>query len=193
MLLALYISLNCPDPAAIRAMLRRESARHPAAEVQDIYKLLFQATLGSEHATTDTAMARSWLAGEWRSLKPLPRGAAAERVVDTLAGGPYARVNLRPYRKNGGSEERLLAAFVRTGQSVHGSSEALHCAEDAAVAEARANKVSWSATSLQSFFASQRTGGDTAVHHSARYEAAYRPAYRVVALQTLTGLRILRK
>lgn len=177
----------CPGAAPTVASVRHELARFPASGPQDVYKLLFQMSLGSEHATHDPAMAREWLAREWSTLAPLPAGEPAEPLVDTLGGGPYARVNLRPYRNRGGTEPALLAAFLKTGE-MHGSRATLRCREAAVVRTARRERWPIGADALGNFFAAQHLAGDTAVDHSAPYEQRYAPAYRVVGLSELKSL-----
>ena len=61
------------DTALWTALLRAHLARYPAMQPADAYKLLHQATLGSEHAMPSRAMAEDWLT---RELSTLPAGPA---------------------------------------------------------------------------------------------------------------------
>ena len=51
-------------------LLTEHSNRYPHLQVQDVYKLLYQAAMGSGHATPDAARARSWLEEEIHHLTP---------------------------------------------------------------------------------------------------------------------------
>jgi len=103
----------CTNDGAWAALIRSHLARYPAMQPADAYKLLHQATLGSEHAMPSRAMAEQWLAREIAALPPGP----AEPTVDTLGmGGRFARIHLRPFLTAGGSPDSLLTAFVRTAQ-----------------------------------------------------------------------------
>jgi hypothetical protein len=170
------------EQAALRRLVRSQLARYPRQEVQDLYKLLHQAALGSEHAVQDTAAARRWMERELATLAPGP----AEPVVDTLSpDGHLARIHLRPYLAAGGDPEVLLEAFVRTANTYRGSPGRLERYWAEAVRMAAAGDVPFSPGDLEAFFAAQAEAGHPAVHHSAVYEEAYAPAYRVVALANL--------
>ncbi|HZW04755.1 MAG TPA: hypothetical protein VFF68_12555, partial [Anaerolineaceae bacterium] len=45
-------------------ILRAHHARYPRMQIQDEYKLIHQAALGSEHAVDSPEMARKWLIQE---------------------------------------------------------------------------------------------------------------------------------
>jgi hypothetical protein len=56
------------------AVLRAHLARYPELEVQDLYKLLYQAARGSEHAAPDPEAVRLHLTGELSSCCRLSCG-----------------------------------------------------------------------------------------------------------------------
>lgn len=167
---------------ALARILGREYARHPRMEAQDVYKLLFQAAMGSRHAGLDSAMAAQWLGRESDSL---PQG-PPEPVLDTISpDGRMVRVNLRPYLAAGGSRDALLGAFVTTARVFAGSAARLRL--DLAEAErlAGAGALPLPRAALHRYFKRMAERGYPAVEHSAAYEAAYHPAYRVVLLPLL--------
>jgi len=171
-----------PSEAALRQLVREHVTRYPALEVQDLYKLLHQATLGSEHAVADTAGVRAWMQREIAALG----GGPPEPIVDTLgAGGTYVRVHLRPYLAAGGRPERLLAAFVATANAAPPDVGRFACAHAAALQLARDGALPWPEAAVARFFSDQELAGDPSVHHSAAFAARYQPAYRVVALDLL--------
>jgi hypothetical protein len=181
-LLALPRSAPCGE-ATWRALVVRELAQHPAMEIPDLYKLLLQATMGSEHAAADSAMAREWMHRELATLGPAVPG---EPLLDTLGrDGRYARVNLRPFIARGGDPERLLDAFLETPVVAPPDTTAFRCAEVAAESLAVRGAARWPIDSLRDYFARERGAGFPAVDHSAGYVERYHPAYRVVARRLL--------
>jgi hypothetical protein len=165
------------EAVAVRSLIARQLAHFPAMEPQDVYKLLYQATMGSRHAGLDSVMAAQWLDRELRDLRAGPD----EPVLDTIStDGRMVRVNLRPYLAAGGDRGALLRAFVRTAREFHGSTTALRRQLDCVERLARAGGLPLAADSLRRLSARLRAAGYPAVEHSAAYEAAYRPAYRVV-------------
>jgi hypothetical protein len=158
-------------------------ARYPLMQAEDVYKLVHQAGLGSEHAVTDVARAREWLAHELAHLGEGP----VEPVLDPIsADGRILRVHLRPYVANGGDPARLLNAFVRTANNFQGSTDQLRI--DWAYVEqmAVAGHLPFSQAVVREYAVRMEALNYPAVHHSDAYRTAYRPAYRVIARDFLT-------
>jgi hypothetical protein len=152
----------------------------------DAYKLLHQATLGSEHAMPSRAMAEQWLAREIAALGAGP----AEPLVDTLGmGGRFARIHLRPFLASNGIPDSLLNAFVRTAQEATRDTAQLACALEAVRQMTASGVTSWSAASVDRLLGETRAAGYPAMHHSDAFEAAYHPAYRVVSV-TLVSVAV---
>jgi hypothetical protein len=165
-------------------LIRDHLARYPLMEPVDLYKLLHQAALGSEHAVRDTAGVREWLDQELATMGPGP----AEPLVDSLrADGRIVRVHLRPFAAAGGDPEALLRAFIATG-SIRGDPDDLRRAGEVAVRLARENALPWADTTISALFAGLAAQGYPAVHHSETFMEHYRPAYRVVAGGLLRGV-----
>ena len=147
-------------------------------ETEDLYKLLHQGATGSEHAVESHGAARRWLQREMATLGEGP----PEPMVDTIApGGAHVRVHLRPFLAAGGNPERLLAAFVTTANQVSAPVSRLRCALSTAEGLAAEGELPFDAGQLAAYFDSQRAAGYPAVHHSDRFVAHYRPAYRVIS------------
>ena len=149
-------------------------------DIPDALKLLQQATTGSEHAVTDMASATAWTAREWSTMGTGP----VEPIIDTLgANGRYARVHLRPYRDAGGNPEALTTAFIAAANQSPPDTALLACAIAAVTPT-----VPWDSTRWRTDTERWQRSGYPAMHHSARYEAAHLPAYRVVRLEDVPTL-----
>jgi len=166
------------DTALWTALLRAHLARYPAMQPADAYKLLHQATLGSEHAMPSRAMAEDWLT---RELSTLPAG-PAEPLVDTLGAGGFARIHLRPFLAAGGVPDSLLNAFVRTAQEARRDTTQLACALLAVSEMTGSGETGWSRDDVDRLLGEAQAAGYPAMHHSDAFEAAYHPAYRVVSV-----------
>jgi len=153
-------------------VLRDHLSRYPAMQVQDVYKLIHQAAMGSEHAVSNMAGVRQWMERELAEMGVGPD----EPVMDPISeDGQILRVHLRPFVAQGGDPELLLNAFIRTANEFHGDVDVL--------------KKYWNIVTGMDYFPpaemvefveSVRTQNYPAVHHSPEYERLYRPAYRVV-------------
>jgi hypothetical protein len=154
-------------------------------EIQDLYKLLFQAVMGSEHAISSLDAARSWLN---RELENLPEG-PVEPAIDVISpDGAIVRINLRPFIQSGGDPSSLLDAFVRTANEYRGTREMLWLYWSFAERLAEDGELSFERADMQAFFKRVEEEDFPAVHHSTRYENAYHPAYRVIKQDYLETL-----
>lgn len=157
-------------------------------ELQDLYKLLHQGALGSEHAVPGYQQVVDWLTSEVARLAAEGPSAAdlPGPLIESVApGGEIVRVHLRPYLAAGWDTGPLLEAFVRTAAEFPRSEERLVLFAGIAEAMARAGQLSVDPDSLRQFFRSREREGFPAMHHSEAFEAEYRPAYRVVARSLL--------
>lgn len=178
-LLLLVTTAVPPAPAqqedAFRAVVVHEWKARPAGGLPDLYKLVYQASMGPAHIGLDSAMARDWLAREWTSLDS---AAAGEALLDTIAPqGAVVRLNLRPYRARGGSEAALVRAFVASARAIRPDTALL--VRRWRLLERRG--LPWSTADLRAFLARERGRGFPAPEHSAAYLKRYRPAYRVLS------------
>lgn len=173
------------EEGVFHRILSLQCKRYPFIEVQDVYKLVHQASMGSEHAVQDLDATRAYF----------------EREVDEIAGGPeepiqdiispdgrIARINLRPYLASSASLAKLFDAFVRTANEFEGSTRVLKRYCSYAQRLTGESSFAFSSTAIQAFFDQMEIQGFPAVHHSAAYALAYQPAYRVVLPEFLDSL-----
>jgi hypothetical protein len=151
--------------------------RYPRWNELDLYKLLYQAERGSEHALTDSRATSQWLEQELAHLGPGP----TEPLIDPIrADGQIVRIHLRPWLNKGLDPAVLVEAFLQTARQWQGSSTGLEAALHSA--ESMAEELGLPAMAVAECAARMKPLGFPAVHHSPTFEAEYRPAYRVVAV-----------
>ena len=152
-------------------------------EPRDVYKLLYQGILGLEHLVASPEDFAARLRAEYEDVsadntKPLWEAVRPD--------GTLGRLNLRPFKAREGDVELLTAACLRTAGQVWGMPDELRAAWATFVELCRAGQ--WPAFSLPEVLAFSvwlEDGAYPAAHHSPRYREAYRPAYRLVALEFL--------
>lgn len=171
-----------PEFAGVRRIILDEVAHHPVLEPRDLYKLLHQSAMGSEHAVDDSVAVRLWMERELTTMGPGPEAAAREPMIDTIApGGRVVLVHLRPWVAAGRSTDSLVAAFIRTAEVFVRDTALL--ARRLAIADTLAarGELPFGAAAWRDQVEGARRGGFPAVHHSDAFIQAYRPAYRVIA------------
>ena len=151
----------------------------PELRIEDAYKWLFHATRGGEHALADETAARKWLDREWQSLGPPQPDEPL--WVPLTPDGRIGRLNLRPYRAQGGAPAPLLAAFLASAESFDASPARFRRAWNALGRELKKQPVGHlTAEEWRRLDREMRAQGYPACHHSPEYEQARHPAYRVL-------------
>lgn len=166
----------------IGQLLSAHFGRYPAMQLDDVYKLLHQAALGPGHAVENPAAARKRLDEEFAAMGSGP----SEPDRDVISpDGQLVRIHLRAWLDGGGDPGVLHQAFVETANTYPASPEKLAkfcgCLGDLA----QAGGIPFTRAQVEDYFGGIAREGYPAVHHSARYREAYRPAYRVVAIDLL--------
>lgn len=166
----------------VSTLLGAHLQRYPQMQLADVYKLLHQAAMGPEHAVSDPAQALERLRAEAAALAP---GPADPRIDPISPDGRLVRVHLRAYVAGGGAIEKLAEAFVQTAASVTPAQDKLAkfcgCLGDFAATGA----IPFAREEVERFFGDLAARGYPVLHHSTVYREAYRPAYRVVAVELL--------
>ncbi len=165
-----------------RCILLEQAALRPLWQHQDLYKLAFQAALGSEHAAPGEAAARRWLDDEMAMLGASPEDLPIEGISPD---GRLVRVNLRPYFAVGGDMEGVLQAFLCTAVAWQGTRQVLQQYIDWAVELEAGGDLVFPVEEMHAFFDKMAEAGYPAAHHSAIYREKYQPAYRVVMREYL--------
>ncbi len=170
------------EPLVFPRVVTFHLERYPEMEIVDLYKLVFQAAMGSEHAAPSRDTAAEWLERELSQLGPAPEEPTTEPLSPA---GELSRVNLRKYLAEGGDVEELLGAFLATANRFEASEERLREYWGTVEVMAESGEISFAARDLKEFFAEMAERGFPAVRHSDTYRNRYQPAYRVVLLELL--------
>jgi hypothetical protein len=175
-----FLLVSCssaPDPDA--EFFLAQAAADPELRIADAYKWLFHAARGGEHAIQNEFAVRQWLDREWETLGPPQPGEPL--WLPLAADGGVGRLNLRPYRAQGGAPEPLLAAFLAGAQSFDADPARFRAAWRA-LGRALKSRPQGHLTYFEwkRLDREMRAKDYPAVHHSPEYEQARQPAYRVL-------------
>jgi hypothetical protein len=162
----------------IRDILAAHAKRYPFWGVEDLYKLIHQSAMGSEHAVKDERKVADWLVRELEEMGPGPE----EPLLDPISpDGSILRVHLRPFAQRGFDHGLLLNAFIQTAREFQGSQKRIENYKENVVELVREDKVQIDPKEIFRFFEEMKAIDYPAVHHSPVFSEHYRPAYRVVA------------
>ncbi len=168
------------DQVSWSDLVQVHARRYPFWQIQDVYKLLYQAVCGPEHALVDRQAAWERLVAEWAALDSGPAEEALFEPLRPLEG--LGRLNLRPYKAQGGKLESVWHAFCAASNRSWGTTAELEAAWEEIIAYAQVGGVAFAPADLRAFGLVQCERGFPPVHHSPVYREAYRPAYRLVLL-----------
>ena len=164
----------------------------PTFRIEDAYKWMYQATRGGEHAVPNEATARDWLDGEWSSIGP---PIVKEVIWEPLCpGDAIGRFNLRPFKAAGGRADDLLEAFLASSREYRSDEKNFVAAWNefgrrlAKKAAGNLNKKEW-----KRLDAEMRAKSYPAIHHSKPYETAKFPAYRILTLNEMHKIVLVKR
>lgn len=140
---------------------------HPAAQIQDAVKFLYQACFGGGHMIADPNAAYAYLCAEAAAL-PADRSAP---LTESL--GDYVRLDLSALRFL--LPETMNAMFVASAEDAPQDKTRF-----LALLDAFGESDWFDAAEKRAYLESYRAAGCPAIHHSESYRASYAPAYRVV-------------
>lgn len=166
------------SPKAVARLVSEHLARRPAMQVQDIYKLLYQAVRGPEHLVTVPAEFAARLRAEWEAVSADDSDPLLESI---RPDGSLVRANLRTWKARGGDLDVLAKVCLQTVRYAWGTAEDLRQAWSAFVEICRADSaMPYSLSEVLAFSRWLEEQSYPVVHHSERYHTLYRPAYRLV-------------
>ena len=163
--------------SAFQSIISYHLDQYPGMEIEDVYKLVFQAAMGSEHAVVDKDQVEHRLKAEVETMMPQPD----QSLIDPVSPDQQLiRVNLYPFTTRGGKLNRLADAFIETSRAYQPSVANLITYWEWVVEMAGTDNFAFSPGDLGDYGALQQAQQYPAVHHSPAYRRLHQPAYRVV-------------
>lgn len=172
-------------PLEIESLIDSHLALYPDMQVQDWYKLLHQASMGSRHLGVDDSLIYAYLSGEWDRIE----GSNQQPLLEYISpDSSMVRLHLRPYKEAGGTPEAVFDAMKNTWDTFEPSTVRLEEMLNELTQAASRGALNMQKETIIQFITEQKDSGFSAVHHSALYESEYRPAYRVIERQHIPEL-----
>lgn len=165
--------------------IQAKLSQRPKMELRDVYKLLYQGVLGSEHMISSSQAFTKRLVEEYNVVEP---GMSDPLWEDVRPDGKIVRVNLRPFKALSGDLEKLSAACLDTGRRKWGTVQDLRLTWQRVLTGCHSNELGgWSSNDVHEIEQLVDVKGFPPLHHSLSYRQAYHPAYRLVAAELLQG------
>ena len=166
------------DQWSVLKLVEYHQQLRPQLQVQDVYKLLYQANFGVEHLLTDTAGVRKYLLDELATMDTANQG---EQLVERISPtDEIARINLRPSRQLQLDPEKLVQAMFLSASETKPDTEGLYHDWNEFVSLVRYGFLNFPMKDVDEWDARVSAGNFQSAHHSQQYMGTYKPAYRVV-------------
>jgi len=168
----------CQDDNEIVQAVRNQLQRYPESSLQDIYKSFFQDEFGPGHLLNDTAWARKYLEYELSEMT-----STGNHVAEPCGTGKnFFRVPLDLVKDSIISDNSLFSAFMESASSFRLPDIELWKKKwvEIVIVIERMNLNLPNFDEDKKSLADMHRQGETAVHHSQKYEELYKPHYRIL-------------
>lgn len=157
--------------------LLRHAQQHPAAQLVDMVKFIYQSVLGGGHLITDEQAALERLKAE---IAGLVNEQLSQPYIEPLGGG-YCRMNLSACSE--ASPELMNRLFVQSAKAVTEDDLKRFDEQTAVLKELctqQPTTFNFTADDVERYLAEYSLTGYAPVSHSLIYHEEYKPSYRVI-------------
>lgn len=176
--LILFFLTGCTGGSTWTTIVDHHRRTYTQMELDDVYKLIYQGTLGAEHALHDTMAAKKYLFDEFRNIDTT--AFSEEPLTEVIStDSSLVRINLRPFKRQGGDVQALWGV-VMTGAHVMNPKSVLIRNWKSVCGTLSKPPFTWTPGAIADFNRKVENLHYPAMHHSETYTKTYKPAYRVV-------------
>lgn len=158
--------------------------RYPEMEVQDLYKFIYQATLGPAHLGTNEKIILSYLNREIESINADPE---IDLVENISPSGKYVRINLKKFKDKSGNIKLLANVIALSAKEKVlseriplGNMEILNKRWEMVARMVDSGDLPFDREEFRQFSDFIISNKSEIPHHSKKYRECYSPSYRVV-------------
>jgi len=168
---------STPDRIKLTELIQEQQNIKKSFEIQDAYKLIYQSVFGPGHIIVNPAMAKNYLAQEFKSIS----GSNNETLIENISvTGEIVRLNLRTYKYRNGNIDKLFQAMLRSATEISGNNEDFLALWNEFKQAVFGGELNFNKEELQIFDQKVKSESYPARHHSVAYKEANQPAYRVL-------------
>ncbi|MGC9364482.1 MAG: hypothetical protein ACP5FZ_07940 [Fidelibacterota bacterium] len=159
-------------------IVSRHLERYPEMEPVDLYKLIYQGTMGPGHLGTDSAEIQKQLEREIAIIEADKQSALIENIAPD---SEYVRIHLKKWKSLEYPAETITRAILESNRFSDSDRERLKTAWEIVHREVTTGQISVDKDKFLTIYQHVLENDYPVVHHSERYRSVYSPAYRVVS------------
>ena len=168
-----------------KAALISHYKRYPKAQLQDLFKYVYQSSFGCEHLISSPEAVEAYIKAEAETCV----SEGIEEMVEPL-DGDYCRVHLG-YLKEGLCSSTLAQFFYLSAGHVEEGKERLEEKLSALAEAVEDGLLPFEKETVAEAIVKWREAGYPACHHSEAFRTAYAPAYRLIKKEYAVFLPLL--
>ena len=174
------------DSLGLLELIEQHLGWYPRMKLRDVYKLIYQAVLGSEHLVSSSDEFSRHLQLEYERLQP----DSSQQLFEPLRpDGSLFRLNLRPYKSLQLGLARLISPLLLTPQLASGTQAELQASWNVFTVLCQQSYVqNFSESTIRQFTQQLAQQDFPAMHHSEVYRRLYQPAYRLISTHLISEL-----
>ncbi len=179
----IFNSMKSASSTNIRNAVLDEVKKYPELEIQDLYKLAYQAAMGNEHIMADTIRALKYLREELSSVE----ASGTEPLIELLrSDSAMARVNLRSFKAQKYDAQKLFSAMLKTAIEFKPSLDMLKIFLRDIEKLAEDKKLPFKKSVVSNYFKEMEKNNYPPMHHSKKVQEKYKPSYRIISGKEIT-------
>ena len=159
-------------------IIQQHIKRYSDFEIQDLYKMLYQASCGPGHILKNQDNAQNHLKELWNELGKVFPGEPLIEIIDPQ--GEMIRINLRIYKKLGNQFESLLFMWLQSAREFKVDKQPLDAYGKLISKFAIDTEIHFSTGNIERYWNRMRSMSYPTVRHSKNYLQSHCPAYCVL-------------
>jgi hypothetical protein len=177
------------NPEVVYSLVHQHLNWYPLMELRDVFKLLYQGVLGSEHLVTLADDFKLALRAEFDTLTAISGGRLLEPVHPKRK---LLRFNLRVYKSMQTDLDQLVPVFLETAKQTWGTQAELQVAWANFAGLCEQGRIKgFPLSSVNGFSAWLERQAYPPLHHSETYRWAYQPSYRLISAGLISSLELM--
>ena len=187
-IIILMLGISCiprhEDLTTWNELIKTHLVLYPRMQPEDVYKLVYQGSMGSGHLGNDTTQIAYYLKDELNSIE----SSVDESLIEQIApDSSYIRINLKRFKSENRDPMLLVRIIAQSANIPKQTKSRLVRVWSNVCREVESGTIPLNKTVFHQFDQLVKKNDYPVIHHSPEYMQAYQPAYRVVSREIWLG------
>ena len=181
-IIILMLGISCiprhEDLTTWNELIKTHLVLYPRMQPEDVYKLIYQGSMGPGHLGNDTTQIAYYLKDELNSIE----SSVDESLIEQIApDSSYIRINLKRFKSENRDPMLLVRIIAQSANIPKQTKSRLVRVWSNVCREVESGTIPLNKTAFRQFDQFIKKNDYPVIHHSPEYMQEYQPAYRVVS------------